>query len=192
MRGTRYLRGFRVYPAIRRALCAARDRLGARIIHFSIQGDHFHLLVEARDQVALGRSMKGLGVRIARRLNRLAGRRGRVIADRYQARYLRSPSEVRDALIHVFQDGASHGRDDGRLARGMFWIDAFCSAAFFDGWNARCRRWIPSRDAPAHPLHRWAGSERPVVPPRTWLLSRGWLQAGGPLDALEQPIRRRV
>jgi REP element-mobilizing transposase RayT len=188
IRGVGYLRGFRVYPAVRQALCAARERLGARIVHFSVQSDHLHLLVEARDQVALGRAMKGFGVRIARRLNRLAGRRGRVIADRYHARYLRTPSEVRRALVYVLQNGAKHGRSDGRLARGLPWIDPYCSAAFFPGWNDRCRPWIPPRDAPAHPLHGRGNAGTPVATPQTWLLRRGWLRAGGPLDAAEQPI----
>jgi len=75
VRGSGYLRGSRVYPTIRQALVAARERLGVRIIHFSIQADHIHLLVEAADEIALGRAMKGLGVRLARGLNRLSGRR---------------------------------------------------------------------------------------------------------------------
>jgi REP element-mobilizing transposase RayT len=188
VRGAGYLRGSRVYPAVRQALCAARERLGARIVHFSIQADHIHLLVEAEDQVALGRAMKGFGVRVARRLNRLAGRRGRVIADRYHARYLRTPTEVRRALVYVLQNGAKHARDEGRLARGeRVWIDPHSSAAFFDGWHPRCRRWIPARDAPAHPLHRRGPPQMPVAPARSWLMRAGWLRAGGPIDTSERP-----
>ncbi len=188
IRGPGYLRGFRVYPGVRQALCAARERLGARIVHFSVQSDHLHLLVEARDQIALGRAMKGFGVRVARRLNRLAGRTGRVIAERFHARYLRTPSEVRRALVYVLQNGAKHGQGDARQARGLPWVDPFCSAAFFSGWNDRCRRWIPPRDAPDHPLHRWGSADTPVAAPRSWLLRRGWLRAGGPIDVAEQPI----
>ncbi len=188
LRGIAYLRGFRIYPAVRRALCAARDRLGVRIIHFSIQADHIHLVVEAADQVALGRAMKGFGVRVARQLNKLAGRSGRVIADRYHARYLRNPTEVRRALVYVLQNGVKHARDEGRIARGeRGWVDPHSSAAFFLGWHPRCRPFIPDRDAPAHPLHRWGPSARPVAPPRTWLLREGWLRAGGPVDIRELP-----
>jgi REP element-mobilizing transposase RayT len=191
VRGAGYLRGFRVYPAVRQALCAARDRLGARIVHFSIQRDHIHLLVEARDQIALGRAMKGFGVRVARRLNKLADRRGRVIADRYHARYLRTPTEVRAALVYVIQNGVKHARDEGRIARGQGpWIDPHSSAAFFDGWHPRCRRWIPARDAPSHPLHRWAPSAVPVAAPRTWLLTSGWRRAGGSINTSELPAIR--
>jgi REP element-mobilizing transposase RayT len=183
-----YLRGFRLYPAIRRALCAARERLGVRIIHFSIQKDHIHLVVEARDQIALGRAMKGFGVRVARRLNRIAGRKGRVVADRYHARYLRTPTEVRRALVYVLQNGVKHARDEGRIARGeRVWIDPHSSAAYFTGWHPRCRRWIPARDAPAHPLHGWGPPALPVASPRTWLLRIGWQRAGGPIDTSELP-----
>ena len=188
LRGIAHLRGFRIYPAVRRALCAARDRLGVRIVHFSIQADHIHLLVEAADQVALGRAMKGFGVRVARQLNKLAGRSGRVIADRYHARYLRNPTEVRRALVYVLQNGVKHARDEGRIRRGeRTWIDPHSSAAFFSGWHPRCRPLIPDRDAPAHPLHGWGPPVRPVVPPRTWLLREGWLRAGGPVDISEVP-----
>lgn len=183
-----YLRGFRLYPAIRQALCKARERLGVRIVHYSVQSDHIHLIVEAADQIALGRAMKGIGVRMARRLNKLAGRSGRAIADRYHARYLRTPTEVRRAIIYVLQNGAKHGRDEGRISRGQgTWIDPHSSAAFFAGWHPRCQKWIPARDAPAHPLHGWGPPMVPVVPPRTWLLSVGWERAGGPIDISERP-----
>jgi REP element-mobilizing transposase RayT len=183
-----YLRGFRLYPAIRQALCKARERLGVRIVHYSVQSDHIHLIVEAVDQVALGRAMKGFGVRVARGLNKRSGRSGRAIADRYHARYLRKPTEVRRAIVYVLQNGAKHGRDEGRIARGeRTWIDPHCSAAFFDGWHPRCQKSIPPRDAPAHPLHGWGPAMVPVVPPLTWLLSVGWRRAGGPIDISERP-----
>jgi REP element-mobilizing transposase RayT len=190
LRGIAYLRGFRIYPALRRALFAARARLGVRIIHFSVQRDHIHLLVEAEDQVALGRAMKGFGVRVARRLNRIAGRSGQVIADRYHARYLRTPTETRRALVYVLQNGLKHGRGDpafDRMRGQGSWFDPFSSAAFFTGWHERCRRWVPARDAPAHPLHSGAPAEPPVVAPRTWLLREGWLRGGGPIDPTERP-----
>jgi REP element-mobilizing transposase RayT len=183
-----YLRGFRIYPAVRRALCGACDRLDTRIVHFSVQSDHIHLLIETRDQIALGKAMKGFGVRLARRLNRTAGRSGRVVADRYHARYLRNPTEVRRGLLYVLQNGIKHGRTDGALLRsGQAWFDPFSSAAYFHGWHERCRRWIPPRDAHAHPLHCWGVPSRPVAAPRTWLLREGWRRGGGPIDPSERP-----
>jgi REP element-mobilizing transposase RayT len=184
--GVKYLRGFKTYPVVRRAICAASDRLGMRIAQYSVQGNHVHLIVEVRDQIALGRAMRGLGIRLARRLNRVAGRKGKVLDDRYHAHYLKSPSEVRSALVYVLQNGAKHrGGERSRSAR--VWFDPFSSAAYFTGWSSACRRWVPARDAPSHPLHIDPESGRPVVPPRSWLLAEGWKRAGGPIEAWERP-----
>jgi hypothetical protein len=76
-------------------------------------GNHIHLIVEAADRVALTRGAKGLAIRIARGLNRLMGSRGQVIAERYHARILRTPTEVRNAVHYVLANHAHHfGRAD--------------------------------------------------------------------------------
>src|SRR5512145_253364 len=69
------LREARVFPAIRDAIrLASKDRF--RIVHFSVQRDHLHLLVEAHDRVALVKGAKGLAVRLAHAINRTLRRRG--------------------------------------------------------------------------------------------------------------------
>ena len=72
-----------------RAFWGGADRFGFKLVHYSVQGNHLHLLVEARDERALSRGMNGLGVRVARGLNRVMRRHGRVLADRYHAHILR-------------------------------------------------------------------------------------------------------
>jgi len=121
-----------------------------------------------------------------------------VIADRYHARYLRTPTEVRRALVYVLQNGVKHARDEGRVARGQrTWIDPHSSAAFFTGWHPRSKGKIPTRDVPAHPLHGWGPPVVPVATARTWLLTMGWQSAGRPIDISEVPsleaadVRRR-
>jgi putative transposase len=73
------------------------------------------MIVEARDRQALSRGMKGLGVRIAKAVNRVMGRKGNVVPDRYHARILRTPTEVRRARSYVLTNGQRHygvvGRD---------------------------------------------------------------------------------
>ena len=55
-------------------------RPGFRLVHYySLQGNHAHLIVEAHDRDALGRGMKAIGARLARAVNRVAGRSGRVL-----------------------------------------------------------------------------------------------------------------
>ena len=69
-------------------------RFGLRLVEFSVQGNHIHLLAEAEDKRSLARGLQGLCVRIARRLNKWWGRCGAVFADRYHARILRTPREA--------------------------------------------------------------------------------------------------
>ena len=138
------LRGKQVFRSLRVALTAGAARAGFRLVHFSVQGNHLHLVVEAADKVALSRGMQGLAVRIARAVNRAAARTGRVFADHYFARELKTPAEVRRAVRYVLDNTMLHGGLQPR-------IDPCASAA-------------------------------PLVQPRTWLLTVGWLRSrAGPL-----------
>jgi REP element-mobilizing transposase RayT len=99
--------------ALRRALEAIRARSGFRVVHFSIQSNHVHLLVEAHDRVALSRGMQALQIRAARALNLAQGRRGRVFADRFHARILRTPTEVANVRGYVLENLAVHHARSG-------------------------------------------------------------------------------
>ena len=104
------LRRGQVFRAVRAALEEGAARGGFRLIHFSVQGNHLHLVVEAVDKVALSRGMQGLAVHIARAANRAVGRKGRVFADHYFARELKTPAEVRRAVRYVLDNRMLHGR----------------------------------------------------------------------------------
>ena len=67
-------------------------------MHYSIQGNHLHLIVEIDDAAMLSRAINGLAVRLARALNHLAERKGKVFVDRYHAHVLKTPREVRNAV----------------------------------------------------------------------------------------------
>ena len=95
---------------VRGALRAGKERFGLRVVHYSIQRDHLHLVVEAADRRALTRGMHGLGVRVARGVNRMLDKTGRVLGDRYHARALRTPREVRNVLAYVLLNARRHGR----------------------------------------------------------------------------------
>ena len=125
----RSLRSFRVF---RTAITAAAERFGMRVCAFSVQGNHLHLLIEALDRGALTRGMKGLGVRLAKGLNKLMGRRGRVLADRYHDHVLRTPSEVARAMNYVHRNREHHlGDRAGRLPAG--YVDPYSSACAAHG-----------------------------------------------------------
>jgi len=159
----RCLRAARVFPAVRRALAAASHG-GFRILHFTVQNDHLHLIVEADDSRALGRGLRGLAIRVARAVNRALGRRGAVWGDRYHARALTSPGAVRHALIYVLMNRRKH-------AVGERGLDPCSSAPWFEGW----RQAVPLSPAAS-----------PVVRARTWLAAVGW-RRHGLLGLEEQP-----
>ena len=102
------LRSRRCFRVIEKALWAA-TKATFRVVHYSVMGNHVHLLVEAEDRQALSRGMQGLGVRLARRLNRvMGGRRGAVLADRYHSRVLRTPTEVKRVRHYLLTNAEHH------------------------------------------------------------------------------------
>jgi hypothetical protein len=124
-----------------------------------------HVLVEASDERALTRGMTGLAVRIARGINKLFRRVGAVFSDRFHARILTTPREVRNALVYVLQNARKHGAWRARRP------DAYSSGACFDGWKEELRN-------PAE------SSARFLARACTWLLSSGWRRHGliGPTE----------
>ncbi len=102
------LRQRALFLAVQHALRAGSARFGMRLVHYSVQGNHLHLIVEAQNALALARGMQGLMVRIARAINRAARREGRVFADHYFARELRTPAEVRRAVRYVLDNHLLH------------------------------------------------------------------------------------
>ena len=115
------LRSGRSFRRIRRSLAAARGRFGFRVIEFSILGNHLHLVVEADDDVAVSRGVQGLAIRIARALDAMMGTAGKVFADHYHSRLLRSPTELVRVLAYVLGNAAHHF--------GLAGVDPFGSLA---------------------------------------------------------------
>ncbi len=102
------LRSRRCHAVVRAALAGMLDRRDFRVVHYSAQGNHLHLLVEADGNRELSEGMQGLSVRLAKGLNRLMRRRGKVFADRFHAHVLRTPSETRNALAYALLNHRSH------------------------------------------------------------------------------------
>jgi len=154
-----------VFPEVRRAIGAA-SRGGFRVVQFSVQSDHVHLIFEAVDRETMTRGAWGLAVRVARAVNRALRRRGAVWGDRYHVRALRTPREVRTALVYVLQNFRKY-------LRSVVGIDPCSSAPWFEGF--RCRE-------------KSAQGSSPVVVARTWLLRIGWRRCG--LIGLEEAPAR--
>ncbi len=110
---------------------------GFRLVHFSVQHDHFHFLIEADSKPRLSAAMQKLCISIARRLNHLWGEGktwiGRIFKQRYHAHLLKTPTEVRNAIVYVLANAAKHGE----LQPGH--ADPFSSALAFDGYQDQPR-----------------------------------------------------
>jgi REP element-mobilizing transposase RayT len=102
------LRSRRCFSVMQRAMYAGALRFGFRLVHYAVMGNHVHLIVEAPDSRVLSRAMKGLGVRIARALNRVMKRQGRVIGDRYHAHILKTLNEVKRARSYLLTNARDH------------------------------------------------------------------------------------
>ena len=102
------LRTRRCFTALARAFWGGANRFGFRLVHYSVQGNHVHLLVEAQDEKALSRGMNGLGVRVAKGLNRVMRRHGKVLDDRYHGRILRTPTHAKRARAYLLQNAQTH------------------------------------------------------------------------------------
>jgi hypothetical protein len=103
---------------------------------------------------------------MARGLNRVHALRGPVWADRYHARILRTPREVRAVLVYVLGNWRHHGGE--RYPLGC--IDPCSSAPWFDGF-------VETLLPPSAPP--------PVAPARTWLLALGYRRHIGKISVDE-------
>jgi REP element-mobilizing transposase RayT len=157
-RGLPRLRDGAAFRALRRAFASGCERPGFRLVHFSVQGSHVHLIAEGDDRRSFVSGLRGLGVRIARGLNRLWRRSGQVLGDRPHEHVLATPIEVRRALVYVLQNARKHGSVAGPPA-----ADPLSSGPWFDGWRAAVERAV---GAP------------PVARARSWLLRSGWRRRG--------------
>jgi REP element-mobilizing transposase RayT len=114
------LRGQRAFSIIARAMAVAAERFGMRIVQFAIEGNHVHLIVEAESNVALSRAMQGFSIRVAKRLNAMMNKRGRVLADRYHAHALRTPTEARRAVAYVRNNHRKHMAQVGERLSALY------------------------------------------------------------------------
>lgn len=163
------LRGFEIYGAVRGAL----RRLGMpsfRVVHTSIQKNHLHFLVEADDKRTLSRGMQGLAISLAKRINLILGRTGKVFAYRYHATPLRTPTQTRRAISYVLNNWRHHQEPQSAYDK----LDPYATGYAFDGWS-ETTWWYDN----------WAAI--PSAPPETWLLKVGWQRGGGAISPRASP-----
>ena len=158
-RGLPRLRQRRGIDQLRRTFARGCERGAFRLVHYSVQNDHAHLIVEASGKKALECGMKSIGARFARAINRAFARSGPVLDGRYHAVILRSPTQVQRTLRYVLLNARKHGVHlDG--------IDPASSGRWFSGWKGGSGRVFDP------------GDRREVAPARSWLLRKGWRRIG--------------
>jgi len=173
---------------VRAMIASSRD--GFQVCAYSVQSNHAHLIVEARDEGELARGMNSLNTRIGIALKALWHRAGPALAERYHSRVLRSPSEVRRALVYVLNNARKHG---SWIAP---WPDPYSSGPSFDGWRTPERGAVSSSSANAGvgdlamSLSVVHSNVEALAAPRTWLLAVGWRRLGL-IDVCELPAAAR-
>jgi REP element-mobilizing transposase RayT len=166
--GAPFLRSERVFRAMR-ALFARASEKGLRLLHFSVQGNHLHMIVEANEGVALARGMQRLLSRLAMTINAIAMRHGKLWRDRYHRRDLATPQQYRNALVYVLFNIRQHALNGNDVELWSEALDPCSSAAWFTGW-------LPSA-GPSPAVVARAGPSI-VARPQSWLARQGWERRG--------------
>lgn len=110
---------------LKRAILNARKR-GLRIIHFSLQSNHVHLIIEASSNIILTKGMRSLTVTMAKGI-----KRGRIQLGRYHLHVLRSVREAKNAVFYVCFNKQNHEKgtysvlDDYSSLPDRRWIKEF-------------------------------------------------------------------
>ena len=161
-----------MHLVVKKAIADTR-REDFRIVEYSVQDDHLHMIVEAESAAAVTRGMRSFSVRVALRINGTLRRSGRVWGDRYHRRDLRGPRQTRYALVYVLANHLKHGHEG---AAGL--LDPCSSGQWFQGWM--------------HDRHAPPTEQPPGERPHTWLLREGWWKRGGGFIHLGERPRART
>jgi REP element-mobilizing transposase RayT len=146
----RTLRTNKIFAQIKKAFYYGHDRFGVQMVEFSVQANHIHLVVEAEDRECLWRGMQGLNVRIAKAVNKILERKGKVFADRYHARVLKTVADVRNVVSYVRNNLRKH-----RPGQEFDLYSSACGEACWFDWG-----------------------ELVIAAPRTWLLKEATAPPG--------------
>ena len=175
----------RVCAAIR-AVIAGAKRNGVRVLHYSVQHNHLHLLVEGSSSANLSNQMRTLFSRIAFAVNTVARRHGKLFRERHHRHALTTPREVRNALVYILFNDRKHARGGAtataRAAPAD--LDLCSSALWFTGWDPGVG--LPPL-TPDEMRILASDMERPTIDAATWLARIGWRRGGGLIRFNERP-----
>ena len=168
------LRHARQFAVVKKVFKTVLERSELRLVHYSVQSNHLHLIIESQSKEMLSKAMKILGGRLSKALNELSGAKGSVFTERYHSHLLTSPRQVKNALRYVLFNYHKHCKQLGmRLPKGFF--DPCSSASLFKGWSRKTKVNVSGL---YKPLSLDGGT--------SWLLKTGWWQKHGLLTPTYQ------
>jgi hypothetical protein len=139
--------------------------LGLRVVHYTVEWDHIHMLLECSNNKALSQGMKSLGASFGRAIRKFAGGKGRVFKERFHMRVLKTPTEVRNAMAYVLTNTSKHHK----MAPGP---TPYSSGMYFSEWKKLLGRRAGPNLREFVPLT----SKLPefLCEPKSWLAREGW------------------
>ncbi len=125
------LRNKVLYKVFKRAVCKARIK-GLAIVHFSIQKDHIHFLIEAKSNQEISKGMQSLMLSMSKAISFLTNKTQGIFKDRYHLSLLTNPTLIKNALYYVLRNGQKH-----QVSR--YPHDPFSSVARIDSVSIKMR-----------------------------------------------------
>ena len=167
------LRDPRIAMIVMAYLARVCVKRGFRLVEYSIQWNHLHLVCEADTQKCLSRAMQGIKSGLARILNRETGHRGAIFSGRYHTEVIKTPTQCRNLLRYVLHNCKKHGGSYPRSG-----VDPYSTAP-----------WFPF-SGPSDPCPE----RKPAAKAQGWLLGGGWRRGGKLLfsDSPHKPRRKRA
>ena len=146
-------------------------RFGLRVVHYDLQPNHIHLVVEAEDKETLSRGMRSLATSLAIAIKKVCGLvgRGKVFKGRYHMHVLKTPTEVKRALRYVIFNLAKHEKcgasvDPYSSIHSLERLEGLVTEAEYERMRNDTRKRPPWHHAVAHAVSKAS----------TYLLAVGW------------------
>lgn len=130
---------------LKRAIINARAK-GLRVIHFSMQSNHIHIIVESSENKTLTKGMRSLTVTFAKGL-----KRGKVQTERFHLHVLKSVKEAKNAIRYVLFNQQKHeARKASRLDEYSSLLSLSCGLDLIRNFAAESRMTLTMG-----PIEKW-------------------------------------
>ena len=104
----------KILKALHHAIKRARLKK-LRVIHYTLEFNHLHLLIECESHKTLHQGMQAFGISLSKAINRIKKLKGTVYKHRYHLKKLATRRELKNALHYIFNNGKKHKRTNSIL-----------------------------------------------------------------------------